>query len=103
MIPFEDLPAVQRFRRAMRASPEGTRPVGARSAKPIARGDAAKQRQAPTPAHITPARITQATDAGCPTCRGKGWITARRILIGTGPVQVFEEDCPDCAGTGAAA
>jgi hypothetical protein len=47
MIHFEDLCAAQRYRGlcAMRASPEGTRPVGARWPKAIARGPA--KREAP--------------------------------------------------------
>lgn len=39
-------------------------------------------------------------DVCCPTCNGDGWLPKRRILVTGSPVQVFEEDCPVCKGTG---
>jgi DnaJ-class molecular chaperone len=39
-------------------------------------------------------------DVCCPDCNGDGWRPKRRVLTARSPVQVFEEDCPRCNGTG---
>lgn len=38
-------------------------------------------------------------DIECPRCRGQGWIAVRRAAHGL--FGLFEEDCPECGGTGA--
>ena len=40
------------------------------------------------------------SDQECLRCEGNGWHPVRRVLSVRSPVQVFEETCEQCHGSG---